>query len=122
MEQKKLEKLENIKSYLESDNIGALNRYIDKIKPSVKSDEDFQDIFEEVKTKDYDQALLLTDEVIFDIRNIDDDDDDTKTDSYSSDDYEDKDDMFYGSDDFGDLGVDQMDDLSFYDDKDDYDF
>ena len=120
MEQKKLEKLENIKSYLESDNIGALNRYIEKIKPNVKNDEDFQDIFEELKIKDYDQALLLTEEVIFDLRNIDDDDD--NEDSYSRDDYDDKDDMYYGSDDFNDLGVDQMDDMGFYDDKDDFDF
>ena len=36
MDIKKLEKLENIRNFLENDNVAALARYVEKIKPLVK--------------------------------------------------------------------------------------
>ena len=121
MDQKKLEKLENIKNYLENDDIVGLNKYVERIKPAVKEDEDFQDIFEELKNKNYDQALFLTEEVIYDT--------DTEEDAFSEDfdkydleDLEEKDEFAFENpeENFEEFNEEQLDDdLSFYEDKDD---
>jgi hypothetical protein len=126
MDQKKIEKLENIKNYLENDDINGLTKYIERIRPTVKDDEDFQDIFEELKSKNYDQALFLAEEFIMENDNDGFDDDFDKADL---DDFDDKDviNMDGPGDDFeefdesfdDDLSEDQFDDLSFYEDKDD---
>jgi hypothetical protein len=126
MDQKKLEKLENIKNYLENDDIGGLNKYIERIRPIVKDDEDFQEIFEEFKNKNYDQTLFLTEEIIFDVNDSDYVDDFDKADL---DDFSEKEDIMPENlddnfDDFPedfneDLSEDQFDDLPFYEDKDD---
>jgi hypothetical protein len=126
MDQKKLEKLENIKNYLENDDITGLNKYIERIKPSVKDDEDFSDIFDELKNKNYDQALFLTEEVIYDTDTSEFADDFDKMDM---DDFVEKDDLLLDepgddledfTDDFSDdLTEDQFDDLSYYEDKED---
>jgi len=65
MDRKKFEKMGHIKNYLENDDLNGLTKYIDRIKPTVKKDEDFQDIFDEVKNKNYDQALFLVEEYAF---------------------------------------------------------
>jgi len=126
MDQKKLEKLENIKNYLENDDITGLNKYIERIKPSVKDDEDFLEIFEEFKNKNYDQALFLTEEIIFDVDDSDFVDDFDKADL---DDFNEKDDLLLDepgenyedfTEDFSeDLAEDQFDDLPYFEDKDD---
>jgi hypothetical protein len=126
MDQKKIEKLENIKNYLENDDINGLTKYVERIRPTVKDDEDFQDIFEELKSKNYDQALFLAEEFIMENDNDGFDDDFDKADL---DDFDDKDviNMDGPGDDFeefdenfdDDLSEDQFDDLSFYEDKDD---
>jgi hypothetical protein len=126
MDQKKLEKLENIKNYLENDDIVGLNKYIERIKPVVKDDEDFLEIFEEFKNKNYDQTLFLTEEIIFDVNDSEYVDDFDKIDLN---DFSEKDDLLPENldenfedftDDFsGDLTEDQFDDLPYYEDKDD---
>lgn len=118
MDIKKLEKLENIKNFLENDDIGALNRYIEKIKPLIKDDEDFEEIFQELKGKNYDQALLITEDIIFELKGQSRDSDDEFEDVS---DFEEDDDFIYNGkeDDFGNLGMDAMDDGNFYEDKDD---
>jgi len=126
MDQKKIEKLENIKNYLENDDITGLTKYVERIRPTVKDDEDFQDIFEELKSKNYDQALFLAEEFIMENDSDGFDDDFDKADL---DDFDDKDviNMDGPGDDFeefdenfdDDLSEDQFDDLSFYEDKDD---
>jgi hypothetical protein len=126
MDQKKLEKLENIKNYLENDDIIGLNKYIERIKPSVKDDEDFLDIFEEFKNKNYDQTLFLTEEIIFDANDSEFVDEFDKVDL---DEFSEKDDIIPENlddnfDDFAgdfseDLAEDQFDDLPFFEDKDD---
>ncbi len=128
MDQKKLEKLENIKNYLENDDISGLNKYIERIKPMVKDDEDFQDIFEELKGKNYDQALFLAEEFIYetdeDSENFGDD-----FDKVDLEDFDDKNDLMlegpgddleeFDEDLNDDFSEDQFDDLAYYEDKDD---
>ena len=127
MDQKKLEKLENIKNYLENDDIGGLTKYIERIKPNVKNDEDFLEIFEEFKDKNYDQALFLAEEIIYGAEDSDFTDDFDKADL---DDFDEKDDLLMDepddnfedfTEDFtdDDLNEDQFDDLPFYEDKED---
>jgi hypothetical protein len=126
MDQKKLEKLENIKNYLENDDIAGLTKYIERIKPTVKDDEDFLDIFEEFKNKNYDQTLFLTEEIIFDSSDAEYVDD---FDKVEIDEFTEKDDLIPENlddnfDDFAgdfneDITEDQFDDLPFYEDKDD---
>lgn len=126
MDQKKLEKLENIKNYLENDDITGLNKYIERIRPTVKDDEDFLDIFEEFKNKNYDQTLFLTEEIIFDANDAEYVDEFGKVDL---DEFSEKDDLLPENldenfDDFTgdfneDIVEDQFDDLPFYEDKDD---
>ena len=126
MDQKKLEKLENIKNYLENDDITGLNKYIDRIKPTVREDEDFLEIFEEMKNKNYDQALFLTEEFILD------NDDPAFEDVFDKADIEDlveKDDILLDepgdnyedfTEDFSeDFTEDQFDDLPYFEDKED---
>jgi hypothetical protein len=126
MDQKKHEKLENIKNYLENDDIIGLNKYIERIKPGVKDDEDFLEIFEEFKNKNYDQTLFLTEEIIFDVNDSEFVDDFDKVDL---DEFSEKDDLLPENldenfEDFNDdftegLAEDQFDDLPYYEDKDD---
>lgn len=121
MESKMLEKLENIKNFLENDDITGLTKYIDKFKPNVKNDEDFQDIIAEIKDKNYDQALFLTEEFIYDLKEkeFNEEFEDSLMDDYS-DNYEGKDDFPYENIEEGldGLNTDQMDDMSFYEDLD----
>lgn len=126
MDQKKLEKLMNIKNYLENDDVAGLNKYIERIRPSVKEDEDFLDIFEEFKNKNYDQTLFLTEEIIFDANDSEYAEDFEKVDV---DEFGEKDDLIPDNlddnfeeftEDFDeDIAEDQFDDLPFYEDKDD---
>jgi len=126
MDQKKLEKLENIKNYLENDDITGLNKYIERIRPTVKDDEDFLDIFEEFKNKNYDQTLFLTEEIIFDANDAE---YVNEFDKVDLDEFSEKDDLLPENldenfDDFTgdfneDIVEDQFDDLPFYEDKDD---
>jgi hypothetical protein len=127
MDQKKLEKLENIKNYLENDDINGLNKYVERITPTVKNDEDFLEIFEELKNKNYDQALFITEDIILDTDNGDDFEDDY--DKVDLDDFDEKADMMLEgpgeeledfNDDFNDeFSEDSFDDLAYYEDKDD---
>lgn len=128
MDQKKLEKFENIKNYLENDDINGLNKYVERIKPAVKDDEDFAEIFEELKNKNYDQALFITEDLLLDADSNDDDFEDDY-DKVDLDDLDDKNDMMLEgpgddledledfNDDFNDDQFD--DDFSDYGDKDD---
>ena len=121
MDQKKLEKLENIKNYLENDDINGLNKYVERIKPTVKEDEDFQDIFEELKNKNYDQALFLTEEVIYDTDSGDEEFEDD-FDKIDIDELEQKEDFIFDNPEetFEDFNEEQFDDdLTYYEDKDD---
>lgn len=118
IDQNKLEKLENIKNYIENDDIAGLNKYVERIKPGVNTDQDFLDIFEELKNKDYDQALFLTEEIIFD---VDEDDFVDDLDKMNIDDFGDHDDFILDDpeDSFDDFSDDNFDDLTFDEEKED---
>ena len=119
MDQKKIEKLENIKNYLENDDINGLTKYVERIRPTVANDEDFQDIFEELKNKNYDQALFLTEEIIYD---VDEDEFEDDFDKLDVDDFEEKDEFVLEDpeDNFDDFNDEQFDDdLTYFEDKDD---
>ncbi len=128
MDQKKLEKLENIKNYLENDDITGLNKYVERIRPTIKNDEDFLEIFEELKNKNYDQALFITEDIILDTDEEDFVDDYDKVDL---DDFDEKSDLMIEgpagedledfNDDFSDgFAEDQFDDdMTYFEDKDD---
>jgi SepF-like predicted cell division protein (DUF552 family) len=117
MDIKKLEKLENIRNFLENDNITALSRYVEKITPLVKKDDDFTEIFEELKNKNYDHALLITEDIIFEMKGQSRDDEDYE----DLEEFEEDDDFIYNGkdDDFGDLGIGPFDDGNYFEDKDD---
>lgn len=122
MDQNKLEKLEKIKNYLENDDVSGLNKYIERIGPGVKNDEDFQDIFDEFRNKNYDQALFLTEEIIYSTDDTGIEDDYDKLDLEDFNGFDDKDDFVLDDpeDDFADLNEEQFDDdLSFFEEKDD---
>jgi hypothetical protein len=116
MDIKKLEKLENIRNFLENDNIAALSRYVEKIKPLVSKDEDFSDIFQELNGKNYDQALLITEDIIYDMKGQSKEDND---DYDSMAEFEEEDDFIYEGtdDDFGDVGMDSYENDGYYDDR-----
>ena len=120
MDQKKLEKLSNIKNYLENDDIVGLNKYIERIRPTVNEDEDFTDIFEELKNKNYDQALFLTEEIIYE---TDSEEEYTQEfDKLDLDEFEQKDEFIFENpeENFEDFTEEQFDDdLTYYEDKDD---
>jgi hypothetical protein len=128
MDQKKLEKLENIKNYLENDDVAGLNKYVERIKPNVKTDEDFLEIFEELKNKNYDQALFITEDIIHDTDEGDNYEDDY--DKVDLDDFDEKEDMMMDGpgenledfdEDLNDAFTEDQfdDDLSYFEDKDD---
>ena len=119
MDLKKLEKLENIRNFLENDNIPGLKRYIEKIQPLVKNDEDFEEVFEELSSKNYDRALHITEDIIFDLKGQSRDDD---TETFSDLEEFDEDDDFMYNDkdgDFEDLGLDSLEGDNFFEDQDD---
>jgi hypothetical protein len=120
MEQKKLEYLENIRKYIEEDDIKGLTAYVEKIKSKVKKDLDFQDIFNELKNKNYDQALFLTEEYIYDLKDMEFEEDYGEV---GINEIEEKDDLYFEEnpedDQFGDFTDDQFSDMNYYGDKDD---
>jgi hypothetical protein len=119
MDIKKLDRLENIRNFLENDNVGALNRYIEKIRPLVSKDEDFQELFKELSEKNYDRALLVTEDIIYEMKGTRRDD---ESDDYNSlDDFEVNDDFMYDESDpdFSDLDLDTFEEGNFFDDQDD---
>lgn len=122
MDQNKLEKLEKIKNYLENEDVAGLSKYVERIGPGVKNDEDFQDIFVELNGKNYDQALFITEDIILSIDDHDLEDDYDKMDLEEFNDFNEKDDFVLEDpeEDFDDFNEEQFDDdLSFFEEKDD---
>ena len=117
MDIKKLEKLENIRNFLENDHIAALNRYVEKIRPLVAKDLDFEEIFEELKNKNWDQAMLITEDIIYEMKGQ------SRDDEYDDlEEFDEEDDFNYedgNAEDFGDIGMGSFDDGDYYDDQND---
>jgi hypothetical protein len=122
MDPNKLEQLETIRKFLEKDDIPGLNRFIEKINSLVKKDEDFQDIFAEVKDKNYEQALFLAEDIIYEIKDADMHGDFEEVEDLEMEDFNQDDDfLIEGEENFEDINVDSFDDLSYLDEKDEDD-
>ncbi len=65
MDDLKLDYLERIKTLLEKDDVSNLTKYIARIKKSVENDPNFEEIIAEIDNKNYDLALNITEEVLY---------------------------------------------------------
>ena len=65
MDDIKLDYLERLKSLLEKEDISILNKYILKIKKNVENDHNFEEVFSEIDKKNYDLALNIVEELIY---------------------------------------------------------
>jgi len=65
MDTKKFEYLETIRETIEMGDYDELDDYVEDIKDQVKSDPEFQELFGEIKSKNYGDVLSLIDEFIY---------------------------------------------------------
>lgn len=65
MDTKKFEYLETIREAIEMGDFEELEDYVEDIRDRVKSDPDFKELFEEIKSKKYHDAISLIDEFIY---------------------------------------------------------
>jgi len=65
MDTKKFEYLETIRETIEMGDYEELEDYVEDIRERVKSDPDFKELFEEIKSKNYHDAISLIDEFIY---------------------------------------------------------
>jgi hypothetical protein len=65
MDTKKFEYLETIREAIEMGDYEELNEYVEDIRDRVKADPDFRELFEEIKSKKYHDAISLIDEFIY---------------------------------------------------------
>lgn len=122
MDQNKLERLEAIRKYLEKDDQDGLNRFLDKIGVIVKKDEDFQDIIAEVRSKNFEQALFLTEDIIYEIKESDMKGDFEDSEDFDAEEYTEEDEFLISEEEsFDDINVDSLEDMTYYEDKEDDD-
>jgi hypothetical protein len=65
MDTKKFEYLETIRETIEMGDYEELVDYVEDIRERVSSDPDFKELFEEINSKHYNDALSLIDEFIY---------------------------------------------------------
>ena len=65
MNTKKFEYLETIREAIETGDYEELEEYVEDIRDRVKADPDFRELFEEIKSKKYTDAISLIDEFIY---------------------------------------------------------
>lgn len=65
MDTKKFEYLETIREAIEIEDFDELDEYVEDIRDRVKSDPDFTELFGEIKSKNYHDAISLIDEFIY---------------------------------------------------------
>lgn len=65
MDTKKFEYLETIREAIEMGDYEELEDYVEDIRDRVKSDPDFKELFEEIKSRKYHDAISLIDEFIY---------------------------------------------------------
>lgn len=69
MDTKKFEYLETIRETIEMGDFEELDDYVDDIRDHVRGDQQFQELFSEIKSKNYGDVVSLIDEFIYqDIR------------------------------------------------------
>jgi hypothetical protein len=65
MDTRKFEYLETIRETIETGDYEELDDYVEDIRDQVKSDPEFQELFGEIKSKNYGDVLSLIDEFIY---------------------------------------------------------
>ena len=65
MDTRKFEYLENIREIIETGDYEELDDYIEDIHDQVKNDPEFQELFAEIKSKNYGDVISLIDEFIY---------------------------------------------------------
>jgi len=65
MDTKKFEYLETIRETIEMGDYDELDDYVEDIKDHVKNDPEFQELFGEIKSKNYGDVISLIDEFIY---------------------------------------------------------
>lgn len=65
MDTKKFEYLETIRETIEMADYEELDDYVEDIRDQVKSDPEFQELFGEIKSKNYGDVISLIDEFIY---------------------------------------------------------
>ena len=65
METKKFEYLETIREAIEMGDYDELDEYVEDIRDRVKADPDFAELFSEIKSRKYHDAISLIDEFIY---------------------------------------------------------
>jgi hypothetical protein len=65
MDTRKFEYLETIRETIEMGDYDELDDYVEDIREQVKSDPEFQELFAEIKSKNYGDVISLIDEFIY---------------------------------------------------------
>jgi len=65
MDTRKFEYLETIRETIEMADFDELDDYVEDIREQVKSDPEFQELFAEIKSKNYGDVISLIDEFIY---------------------------------------------------------
>jgi hypothetical protein len=65
MDTRKFEYLETIRETIELDDYEELDDYVEDIREQVKGDPEFQELFAEIKSKNYGDVISLIDEFIY---------------------------------------------------------
>jgi hypothetical protein len=65
MDPRKFEYLETIRETIEIGDYAELDDYVEDIRDQVKSDPEFQELFGEIKSKNYGDVISLIDEFIY---------------------------------------------------------
>ena len=71
MEDYKIDYLERIKTLLDKQDVAGLDKFMLKIKARIEGDQSFNELKAEIETKNYDMALAITEELIYDNTNED---------------------------------------------------
>jgi len=65
MDTRKFEYMETIRETIEMGDYDELDEYVEDIRDQVKSDPEFQELFGEIKSKNYGDVISLIDEFIY---------------------------------------------------------
>lgn len=106
MEDFKIDYVERIKSLLEKEDYATVSKFILKIKPKIEGDQLFNELLAEIESKNYDMAIAVAEELIYDNNN-----EDLEVNDYGSDDGDDDE---YGYSGGGGSSSETSEDESYY--------
>lgn len=89
MEDYKIDYVERIKSLLEKEDYTTLSKFMTKIKPKIEGDQHFNELTAEIDNKNYEMAIAVAEELIYENTN-----EDLEVDDYGSGDSDSEDDDY----------------------------